>query len=311
VFPYITKQLIARELLPAYELELFGIGDLFTEMETTRTDYETIAGMRAVTLLPRVRPGQNFPTANWGEKNIQVEVAKFGEILEIEKELVISDQTGQILSRAREAGTMMGAHRHRFMVETICDGARDALEETSSTSFMYDKSARTVYATTHTTVDGVANSNLSATTDLDTEGLDAVYTLLGQMTDEKGRYITVMPKAILVHPSQFPTAWQFTAGLEQPDTAERGLNFYKSQLKLTPYQSPYVYSSAGSRAATDFYMGDFTRQMVWMWVIRPTVDNEGATSSASFERDVIARYKFHYFGGAGMKDYRFIVKATK
>jgi hypothetical protein len=108
-FPYITKELISREVIPAYEYSMDGIDQLVTEMETNRADYEYIAGFRAVSSLPRVKPGQNYPSAEWGEKQVRIQIAKFGEILEIEKELVLSDQTGQILDRARAAGEMMGS----------------------------------------------------------------------------------------------------------------------------------------------------------------------------------------------------------
>lgn len=304
VFPYITSKLISRELLPAYEYNLFGAENLVSESTTSRVDYEYIAGMRAITLLPRVREGQPYPTANIGEKNVRVEIAKFGEILEITSELVIADQTGQVITRARNAGDMMGAHRHRFIIETVTDQARNALEETSSTALFYDGSARDMYAATHATIDGQVNLNLNTGLSLDFDGLTTAYKYLMQVKDEKGRYITVMPRQLLVHPAKFPDAWKFCTNLTQPDTAERADNFYARALSLTPYASPYV------AAETTWYLGDFPKQFVWLWVNRPEVMSEGATSTAAFERDVIARFRYGYMGGCASKDYRFCSEQT-
>lgn len=304
VFPYITSKLIARELLPKYEYNLFGAENLVSESSTSRVDFEYIAGTRAITLLPRVREGQPFPTANIGEKNVRCELAKFGEILEITSELVIADQTGQILTRAREAGEIMGAHRHRFIIETITDQARNALEEASSTSYVYGNTARDMYSADHSTIDGQTNINYASGQSLDFDGLTVAYKYLMQMVDEKGRYITSMPRQLLVHPAKFPDAWKFCTNMTQPDTAERADNFYAKALSLTPYMSPYV------AAETTWYLGDFPRQFVWLWVNRPEVISEGSTSTAAFERDVIARYRYSYFGGVCGRDYRWVFESV-
>lgn len=311
IFPYVTKELIARELLPAYEMSLNGIENLVTEGTTTRPDYEYIAGVRAISKMPRVRPGQNYPSADIGEKNVRIEIAKFGEILEIERELVLSDQTGQILERARMAGEMMGEHRQQFIVETIMDGARTALEEATSTALFYNGAAVTVYSNDHSAIDGVTNDNLAASSAISTSSMDTVYGLFGAMKDEKGRYITVMPKAILVHPTKFRTAWSMCTDmtLESTSSANRGANFYAQKLGLIPYQSPYVGTNSGGNT-TDWYVGDFAKQLSWLWYWRPAVDRQGVDSDAAFERDVVARFKYYYAGGVGKKDYRFVVRAT-
>ena len=306
IFPYVTKELIARELLPAYEYAMNGIENLVTEMETSRPDYEYIAGVRAISKMPRVRPGQNYPVSDIGEKSVRIEVAKFGEILEIERELVLSDQTGQILNRARMAGEMMGEHRHQYIVETIQDSARTALEEATSTALVYNGSAVTVYSNDHAAIDGVTNDNLAASSAISTASMDTVYGLFGVMTDEKSRYITVIPKAILVHPLKFRTAWSMCTdlSLESTSSANRGANFYAQKLGLVPYQSPYISTT------TDWYVGDFAKQTVWMWYWKPAVDRQGVDSDAAFERDVVARFKYYYSAGCGLRDYRWVVKAT-
>lgn len=308
-FPFITKELINKALLPAYEYSMNGVDDLVSEMETSRVDFDYIAGVEAMTRLPRVRPGQPYPNAEFAEKTVRVELAKFGEILNLEKELILGDQTGKLLDRARNAGNAMGDHRHRFIVETILDGARNALDESSSTAFHYKGSAHGIYSDDHSATLGYANDNLAASSSLGTAGLDTAYGLLGKMQDEKGRYITVIAKQLLVHPSNFRTAWQLTSDTTQPDTANRGSNFYKNALGIMAYQSPYVGTASGG-ATTDWYLGDFPRNFVWMWVWRPSTDREGVGSTASFERDVVARFKYHYSGGCAARDTRFVIEGN-
>ncbi len=307
-FPYITKELINKELIPEYEVNSGGVEALVSEMSTNRTDYDYVAGINAMSQMMRVRPGQPYPNAEFGEKRVRIELAKFGEILNLEKELIMQDQTGKVLDRARTAGKFMGEHKHRYIVETIMDIKRDALDEATSTAFHFDGSAVGVYSNDHSSSLGQALDNISASSGIATASLDSAYGLFGAMKDEEGRYITVTPKVLLVHPTKFRIAWQLCSDLTQPDTANRGSNFYKQALGLQPFQSPYV--GTGGGASTDWYLGDFKRQIVWMWVLKPYTDSEGADSTAAFERDIVARFKYGYSAGCGHRDVRFIVKCT-
>lgn len=303
-FPYITKELINKELIPAYEAALNGIDNLVSEVETKRTDFDYIAGVKSLTRLPRVRPGQNYPNAEFGEKTVRVEIAKFGEILNLEKELVLGDQTGKLLGRARDGGEVMGDHRHQFIVQTITDTARTALGEASSTALYYDGAARTLYSNDHSAFMGYTNDNLAASSAIGTAGMDTAYSLMGAMRNEEGGYVTVIPNAVLTHPLKFRTSWQLCTDVTQPDTANRGSNFYAQKLGLVPYQTPYISTN------TDWFIGNFAKQVIWMWAWRPKVDSEGATSTASFERDVVARFKYHYSAGCGHRDAKFVIKCT-
>jgi len=129
------------------------------------------------------------------------------------------------------------------------------------------------------------------------------------MRDEKGRYISIIPKAVLVHPATYRTAWLMTTETTQPDTANRASNFYRQKLNLIAIQSPFVGTQSGG-ANTDWYLGDFKKQYVWLWFWKPEVLREGQNSAASFERDTIARFRYGYSAGVGSRDYRFVCKAT-
>ena len=164
VFPKITSSLIYKELIPAYESSLGDALQLCTVGSTTQAEYEYIAGTTAMPTLQAVEAGQNYPEATFAEKNVRIQMKKFGHIVSLEMETIMSDQTGKLLERARESGDIIGDHQHRFIIETIADIARNALGESSSTALYWGGSARTVYADDHSSWDEYANDNLAATT---------------------------------------------------------------------------------------------------------------------------------------------------
>ncbi len=312
-FPQLTRSLIHRVMVPAYEDGLQSADMLVTELDTQRYDQETMVGTTAISTLPRVYPGQPYPAADFGEKYFTISFANFGQILDVQKELILSDQTGTILDRANQAGMVMGQHRHRFIVETLINAPRDAMDEATSTACVYKGTALTAsqfFANTHATYDGQVNDNLAASSPLGTTGMDTAMGLLGTMTDEKGRYINIMPKVLVHHPTLNRTAWSLLndIDLSTVDSGNRGKNYYQ-KFNIAPFATPYVTSNSGN--TTDWYIGDPKRALVWMWYIRPTTDTQGSDSNSSFERNVVFRAKCMYWAGCAYRDNgRFLVKAT-
>ena len=143
----------------------------------------------------------------------------------MEKEVILSDQTGEVYSRARDAGSVMAQHQHRFIIETITDTARNALGEATSTALYFMDSARTVYSTDHSAFDAQTNVNLSASSAIgDTDNWDKMWNYISQMKDLEGNYIATMPKWVLTSPLKARTALQFVANGNEPDTANNGIN---------------------------------------------------------------------------------------
>jgi hypothetical protein len=124
-------------------------------MSTNRTDYDYVAGINAMSQMMRVRPGQPYPNAEFGEKRVRIELAKFGEILNLEKELIMQDQTGKVLDRARTAGKFMGEISIVILLK-LPWSYNVMLGRATSTAFHFDGSADGVYSDDHSSSLGQA-----------------------------------------------------------------------------------------------------------------------------------------------------------
>jgi hypothetical protein len=313
-FPYLTKELIHREMIPTYEDGLQGADMLVTELDTKRYDEDNMVGTTAMSTMPLVRPGQPYPSADFGEKYFTCKITNHGQILDMSKELILSDQTGSIVDRANQAGMVMGQHRHQYIVETLIVAPRTAVEETTSTACTYKGTAITAsnfFSNDHSAYDGQTNDNLAASSAIGTAGMDTAMGLLLSMKDEKGRVIAVTPKVLVCHPTKARTAWQLLmdSDLSTVDSANRGRNYYQQKYNIQVFQTPFVTQNSG--LSSDWYVGDPKRALVWLWYQKPAVERQGANSDAAFERDVVLRFRMSYWGGCAYREVgRFMVKAT-
>ena len=123
-----------------------------------------------------------------------------------------------------------------------------------------------------------------------------------RITNAKGAYINVVPNALLVYATQAAKAWNLMNTNMQPGTAEFNSNFYYKKFNIidTPYLSD----------TNSWYLGDFPKQVVWMWVARPASLTKGTESDAFFTSKIIKQWRFSYHGGCGMRDYRYIIRSA-
>ena len=310
VFPYLTGELINKMMIPDYNEGLADATSLVTESTTTQSKYDYLAGINAMPDLKKVEPGQRYPESGVSEKNVRIEIGKFGRILGLEMELIMSDQTGEVQRRAAGIGKVMGQHLHQLIVETITGQARDALGEATSTALYLNGTsyaASYIFSNDHSAIDDQTNDNLAATSAIDDwTGWQTAWNLISTQKDTSGKYIGITPKVVLVHPFNLPRASQFVNDTNNvPNNANFGSNYFAGAgLKI--FSSPYT-----SDTNTDWFLGDPKTETVLLWYKRPTVDYQGTNSDAAFENDIIARFKPNYSAGVGKLDYRYVVKCTK
>jgi hypothetical protein len=275
---------------------------LVYEDNSDRPDYDFIAGLTAGQRASKVGERMPFPQATVREKLARIELGKYGEIIELSKELVIGDRTGMVVKAAADLGKKLGLIKSRLIFQTAVDAVRTDMEEATSTALFFDGSARTVYASTHITVDGQVNAN-SATNALETPALDTAYTYFANIKDEAGDIITSFPTVLMVVPGLRQTAWNLTTSATNPDTTNRANNFYSanSGVGFVPkvISTPYI-----GTGTTAWYLGAFAEEMVWLWGWRPQTLSQGADSNVAFERDIVQRYRHDFKGGVGRLDYR-------
>ncbi len=306
MFPNITGELINQTIMQSYAYALAGVMNLVTELDSKKQDFDYIPGFLAPDGMARVKEGLPYPVTHFGEKLARVQLEKYGRIIELTREMILGDQTGQIVRIAQRVGDKYGIVQHRLIIQTAIDGARTDLEEATSTAFYLDGSARTVFATTHSTVDGQTNANTPSSGAVPSSStIDAAFAYAGVITDEKGDYTTQLgyPHALCRAGATEKTLWEFFYSKGKPDTTDRADNFYAEKTKPSIFTSPYI-------SATAWYLGDFSKDLVWLWTWKPETVSQGQDSNASFERDIIARFKWDFKGGCGRTDYRHAYKGN-
>ena len=71
--------------------------------------------------------------------------------------------------------------------------------------------------------------------------------------------------------------------------------------------APFI-DEQGGAALSDWYLGDFRRQLVWteIWPVQTYLQR--SDSESAFERDVVLRVKARYYGGISAVDTAFVTK---
>jgi len=310
-FPEITNRIFHRAVIPAYELEVGPLSELVTEDQATKTQSEEVAGytpmdgdleMRAETM--------PYMETEFGEKKIRVYTGDFGRKISLTREAIFDDRTGQLLTRARGIGEVAGMHRARMIVQSIEMLPRTSFGEAATRAFVYKGTTITqanFYRADHSAVAGLDSQvNANTITDPpDTVGFTNVLDFASKMTNENGDEINVNPRDIMVPAKLWPATWRMTASPDQPDTTNRAWNFFGPSGKKPfndPYTSPFL--------STDYYwyVGNFKRQLLWLWVWKPATATLGANSELAFNNQIVAQFRFNYYGGVGHMDYRYIIR---
>lgn len=314
-FPYITGELISKTIMDEYNVNIGDVASLVTEGDATDFD-TTVAGFGAGEGLEEVGEGMPYEETTLTEKRATIRSGKFGRIIPVTREMVLFDKTGQVLNRARNVGRKAGQHRARMIVQTIEMEPRTAFGETSSTirAAVLNGTAITqsnFYNTDHSSVsglDGQVNAN-TVSDALTTSGISNALNRFANMVDERGDEIQIVPSVLLVHPLDGPTAWQLVRSTNQFDTANNALNPYGpgGYRTFKVVESVFIETSS----TRNWYLGDFAQQLFWLWGWKPETLVQTKDSNISFEKDIITRYRFSYFGGCGHVDYRYIVRGAE
>jgi|GEM_PF-2017292 len=310
-FPNITKYLVSSEAIPKYEYGMNEVAPLYTEMTATRTDVERIPGFTANEGVEFVPEGYPVQETSFHEKYAEIHLDKFGRSIALTKEAIYNDSTGQIIDRASSLGLVVSEQMKNFLIQTIEVLPRTLLGYESSSTLQCAKfdgnivTRTNFYSTDHSSLaymGSQTNANTASSCGLSNTALDTALQLFASMTDERGTKIAVSPKTILVHTNKAVTAWQITNSLLQSDTANNAKNYWQGRFNVVV--SSYIATS------TDWYMGDFGKQMVLLYWERPNVVAQSGNFESSFTSDIVMRWKFEVGAGAGHRDYRYIARLT-
>ena len=301
-FPKITGALINKKVQEAYELES-GVGDqLITVVPSTVKD-ETIVGYANDNTLREVIEGVDYEEGSITEKYHKIKNIKFGRIISLTKEMIIFDQTGQMMLRARQIGESAKSSRELLIMNAVLEltstGERAAWRPAGTAATLYSSTSNDPY--TSGTLDNLGAITLENETDL-----DEANQLLSQFTDEQGLPMVVTPKILFTAMSLRGVSHKITtSGQAAKLTSPAGLtNIYDG---LTPLDSTFIDQQL---AITAWFYGDFKKQFVYTQVWPLQVEQQGRDSEQAFNADVVARYKVGYYGGCGAVSNRYVVKGN-
>ena len=296
-FIKITGALINAKLIEGYE-SVRVIWPNFVTSVPGKLKKETVAGVIAQVFPQPVAEGKDYEGTGIEEKYVTIQTAKYGRIVEVTEEMIFFDQTGQVLNRAKGIGELCSQHKEKLVVEGVQDINTNIWNPSdTATAFYANGAAGSVHV----------NDNLSAVA-FGASGLAAVEKLAHNMKsdsiEENFILVDIMGKPLLAPVDLMEEAWELAMGPQNPETAERALNYWRG--KYVPYTSPYI----STQTSTSYYWGDFKKDFWWIdiWPLQ-TLDAKPG-NYREFEADIKSRHKVRYYGGIGAVDVNHVFKGN-
>jgi len=301
-FPKITGALINKKVQEAYDLE-YGIGDQLVTKVSSSVKDETIVGFGADNEMKEVQEGIDYEEGSITEKYHKIKNTKFGRIISLTKEMIMFDQTGQMMLRAQQIGeAAKSSHEKTIMnavLELTSSGLKAAWRPAGTATTLYSNTSNDPY--TSGTLDNLGAEALADETDLDT-----AMALFSQFTNEQGLPMRVTPKTLLTAMSLKSAANQICySGQSVKTELPAGVkNIYTG---LQALDTTFIDQQL---SVTAWFIGDFKKQFVYTEVWPIQVEHQGKDSEQAFNADVIERYKISYYGGCGAVSNRYVVKGN-
>jgi hypothetical protein len=285
-FPTIAGQLISTKMIEGYTMWQDDTAKLVTEVPS-KLKISNIVGWTNVTGVERVNERQDYPQLKPpSEKAKTIHNYKYGGLLDLTKEAIFFDQTGELLNQAREVGAAARRKRMRLIWDAIVDA--------NATAY----SGGDLYSS--------GNGNVQTANPLGGEGSwETTRAKLMAQTDENGepiwvfgdRPILVVPSGLLATAEKLqknPTGALGTANLD--------VNLAQGQFDIVV--NPYL-----SASSTTWWYGAPSRQFRWetVWPFE-VFTRIGQDSEEGFKADVIQQFKASFFGGVGAVDTKYVVQ---
>lgn len=308
-FANITGQIIYSRILQAYEDPAFTFSSLIPTQSSTLLDGERIPGMTRIgDKAEVVHEGDRFPEANFDEDWIDIPAhVKKGLIVSITDETIIKDRTGLVIKRADEVGTWLGFTKEK----ELCDLAIGAINRYSWRGNSYN-----TYQTATPWINDHGNPMVDWT------DLDASEQLFANMLDPHTReHININANQIVVCPAKWGTAKRILNATEirvgdittgtgtQTLSANPVAGVYNLQMSKYMYSRLQSQLSVSADNAKEYWLhGDFGKAFAWVESRPLQLQQQGLDSNASFERDIVARFKASRRGVAAVLDPRYVVR---
>lgn len=287
-FPNIAGEIISSAIIQGYE-SFPKAGDKLARTVPSKLKVSLIPGWKAIGKIREVHEREKYGQVQPpDEKTVTIKNRKYGGLMDLTKEDIFFDQTGQLIDRARG----VGEEAARFKEEIILNASIDKDSNAYSGGALYSG----------------GNGNLLTSTPLGTDGWEDVDTELTAKTDDAtGKPIWVFgdKPVMMVAAGLKHTALKLLHN-ERGDlgTGNLDVNLAKDQFDVVV--NPYM-----TKTSTDWFYGSFKRQLRWeeVWPLE-TFMRTGQDTKDGFESDVIQQFKVSLYGGAGHDDFKYVMKCT-
>lgn len=305
-FPSATGQLIATEVISAYEQTEGFIGDMLVRPMDSNVRGERIVGFTAAMAPKEVIEGEPYKESSLAEKFVGSRETKRGEIMSVTEEAVFFDQTGQLLDRARMIGEAARQDRERRIVQGVID------HDSGEAVYQPDGSAEQLYASANNNID-TGTGALQDFTDIQSVmDFHANNVTDDRQTDDgPGQQPLVwMPRILLTSMELSQTAWRIVnATLTTNSNIESSTP--PAVRQLTPLSSPFINTATTGDQwddNSDWLLGDFQKQFRYKEIWPLQTFRAPAQNPEQFNRDVVARFKVREYGDIIATDERWVVK---
>ena len=283
-FPVISSEIISSVIIAAYQ-GFPKSGDKLVRTVPSKLKVSNIAGWKAIGVIRKVNErepyGQVTPP---DEKTITIKNYKYGGLMDLTKESIFFDQTGELLNNARQLGEEGARFREEIIMNKVCDVLADAL------------GGADLYS--------AGNSNLLTTNPLGTAGWENAHvSLMDKKDDTTGKPIWVYGERpiMLVSAGNWPLAEKLRGNEYGPQgTANLDINLARNMFDIVV--NPYL-----TKATTTWWYGGFNRQFRWeeVWPLE-TYTRVGQDTEEGFKADIIQQFKVSLYGGCGAADTRYV-----
>lgn len=283
-FPIIAGEIISSVIIQAYEA-FPKAGDRLVRTVPSKLKVSQIPGWKAIGKIKKVNEREPYPqVVPPDEKSVTIRNYKRGGIMDLTKECLFFDQTGELLDRARDLGMEGARDREEIIMKKIIDLDSDSLDNGELYS--------------------AGNSNLLTSNSLGTAGWENVHVaLMDKKDDNTSKPIWVMGDRpiMLVPTGLWPTAEKLMRNEYGPQgTANLDINIARNMFDIVV--NPYL-----TKTSTTWWYGGFNRQFRWeeVWPLE-TFTRVGQDTEEGFKQDVIQQFKVSFYGGCGAQDTRYV-----
>lgn len=309
-FKNISQQVIYTGIMESYNKPTF-VGDRLVTNRPTRYNGEKLRGITNIGDDAQVvLEGQDYPRAGVSEDWAETpQTTKRGLIVEVTKEAVFFDETGQLLQKCSDVGYAIGLGKEKRIIDMVVG---------VTNNYKWKGTAYDTYQTSTPWVNVNASNGLENWTDID----DALALYAGLTDPSTGEPIDIVPNQLLCTRSVSVTARYIlnATQVKVDPNANAGTAQYQLYVPnnvMVPGQYEVITTplidaryTAGSVTSTTWFFGEFKRAFSYMENWPLTVVQMPANSYVEWSKDIVAGWKASERGVVAVTNPRYTMKNT-